>query len=195
MKKVHKILWIVLPVVILGTVVGLFWLRGQSGSTDAVPSFTVLSLYEKQAGVPEGELSVAPDFTVYDLEGNAWKLSDFQGKPVILNFWATWCGPCKEELPELQAAWEEYGNQIHFLIVDLADGKKDTVETASAYLADNGYTFPAYYDTALEAEQAYAINAVPVTYFIDAEGFFVAYQLGSMDQSLLQQGIDLLLND
>ncbi len=135
----------------------------------------------------------APDFTFYDLEGNAHKLSDFRGKPVVLNFWASWCGPCKMEMPDLENAWQEYGEQIHFLMVDQADGSQETVEKASAYIAQQGYTFPVYYDTDLEGAYAYSVTGIPVTYFIDAEGNFAAYWSGAMSAEILQQGIDLLL--
>ena len=65
------------------------------------------------------ELTKAFDFTVYDEEGNAVKLSDFEGKPVVLNFWASWCGPCKSEMPDFEEAYGEYGEEIQFLMVNI----------------------------------------------------------------------------
>ena len=141
----------------------------------------------------ETEPVLAPDFTVYDLEGNAWSLSDFRGKPVILNFWASWCGPCKMEMPEFEEAYGEYGDQIHFLLVNLTDGAQETVETASSFVAGEGYTFPIYYDTDMSAAMAYAVNAVPVTYFIDENGGPVAYISGATDLETLKIGIDMIL--
>ena len=75
-----------------------------------------------------------PDFTVYDEAGNPHKLSDFRGKPVILNFWASWCGPCKSEMPDFQKSFEANGEKIHFLMVNCTDGSQETVETASDFL-------------------------------------------------------------
>ena len=139
------------------------------------------------------QASAAPDFTVYDLDGNAHKLSDFRGKPVILNFWASWCGPCKMEMPDLEKAYQEYGDQIQFMLVDLTDGSQETVEKASAFIKEQGYTFPVFYDTTMEGAYAYGVSGIPVTYFINAEGVFVAYYQGAMTADILQQGMDMLL--
>ena len=141
----------------------------------------------------EAEASAAPDFTVYDLDGNTHRLSDFQGKPVILNFWASWCGPCKMEMPDLEKAYQEYGDRIQFMLVDLTDGSQETVEKASAFIKEQGYTFPVFYDTAMEGAYAYGVSGIPVTYFINSEGVFVAYYQGAMSADILQQGIDMLL--
>ena len=137
--------------------------------------------------------SAAPDCTFYDLGGNAHTLSEFAGKPVILNFWASWCGPCKSEMPDLEAAYKEYGEEIHFILVNLTDGKSETVESASGYIAGQGYTFPVYYDTDMSGALAYQVTSIPITYFIDAEGNVVAYASGMMSAARLQNGIDLLL--
>ena len=141
----------------------------------------------------EEQPSLAPDFTVYDLEGNAHKLSDFQGKPVLLNFWASWCGPCQMEMPDFQDFYEKFGEEVHFVIVNLTDGQQETVESASAFIAEKGYTFPVYYDTDIDAAMKYGVSAVPVSYFIDAAGRFVAWAQGAMSADMLQQGMDMLL--
>ena len=135
----------------------------------------------------------APDFTVYDVQGQAWQLSDFRGKPVILNFWATWCGYCQAEMPDFEEKYQQYGDQIHFLMVDVTDGEQETVEKASAFIAERGFTFPVYYDTELQAASAYNTSGLPVTYFLDAEGYFVAWQQGMLTADTLQKGIDMVL--
>ena len=145
------------------------------------------------AAETEEKGSEAPDFTVYDLEGNAYKLSDFRGKPVLLNFWASWCGPCQMEMPDFQKFYETHGDKVNFVIVNLTDGQQETVESASAFIAEKGYTFPVYYDTDIDAAMKYGVSAVPVSYFIDAEGYFVAWAQGALSADMLQQGMDMVL--
>ena len=145
------------------------------------------------AAETEEKGSEAPDFTVYDLEGNPHKLSDFRGKPVLLNFWASWCGPCQMEMPDFQKFYETHGDKVNFVIVNLTDGQQETVESASAFIAEKGYTFPVYYDTDIDAAMKYGVSAVPVSYFIDDEGYFVAWAQGALSADMLQQGMDLLL--
>ena len=134
----------------------------------------------------------APDFTMLDMEGNEVTLASFFGKPIILNFWASWCGPCKSEMPDIQKFYEAYGEDIHFLIVNCTDGSRETVETAKAFLADTGYTFPVYFDTTSMGGYTYGASSIPLTYFIDAEGNLMAYYMGAMSESILQQGVDML---
>ena len=190
MERTYKILkliiWILLfAVIIVGASVLYNHLRGQMEPIGLATETT--------SSETQNAAKLAPDFTFYDIDGNAHKLSDFQGKPVILNFWASWCGPCKMEMPDIEKAWQEYGDEIHFLIVDLTDGSQETVEKASTYIAEQGYTFPVYFDTAMEGAYGYSVTGIPVTYFIDAEGNFVAYYQSAMSADILQQGIDMLL--
>ncbi len=135
---------------------------------------------------------LAPDFIVYDSDGNEVTLSDFLGKPVVLNFWASWCGPCKSEMPDFQEVYEEYGEEVQFLMVNLTDGRQETVESASKYIADNGYRFPVYYDSELIAAKEYVVNSVPRTYFIDAEGYLVDSVYSAITKEYLIRGIEKL---
>lgn len=140
----------------------------------------------------EEERTMAPDFTVYDLEGNAVKLSDFIGKPTIVNFWASWCGPCKMEMPDFDEKYQEIGEEIHFVMVNMTDGSQETVEIASTFVEESGYSFPVYYDTDMDAAMTYSVSSIPSTFFIDAEGYMVAWAQGMIDAETLQKGIDML---
>lgn len=141
----------------------------------------------------EEQRTLAPDFTVTDKEGNEVKLSDFIGKPVVLNFWASWCAPCKSEMPDFEEAYGKYKESIHFLMVNLTDGSQETIESASSYISEAGYTFPVYYDTQSQAAMTYQVYSVPTSYFIDAEGNLVAWAQGMINSEQLQKGIDILL--
>lgn len=134
-----------------------------------------------------------PNFTALDESGNEVELYDYLGKPVVLNFWATWCGYCVVEMPAFEEAYNTYGEEINFLMVNLTDGSTETVETASDYIAQQGYTFPILFDTGREAVYAYGVYSVPVTYFIDAEGNLVTGARGAMNKESLQSALEMLL--
>lgn len=157
-----------------------------------------ITLPEEETSAPTEQTQpdmTAPGFTVYDAEGNEVTLESLRGKPVVLNFWATWCGYCVMEMPDFQEAYEEFGDRIHFMMVNVTDGYQETQETAEAFVAGKGFTFPVYYDLELSAASAYGVNAMPVTFFIDADGMAVAYGQGALDAASLRKGIDMLLGE
>lgn len=196
MEKTYKLLKLLVLVLAFAVVIaGAYLLYNRLsgevslGGLASAPQSTQASGDETEPAPPQ-----APDFTVYDKDNNLVKLSDFRGKPVILNFWASWCGPCVSEMPEFQEFYDQYGEDIHFVLVNLTDGSQETVETASKFVSDQGYTFPIYFDKDLDAAAAYAVNAVPVSYFLDAEGYLVVWAQGALTGDMLQQGVDKLLN-
>ena len=133
----------------------------------------------------------APDFTVYDEAGNEVRLSDYLGKPVVVNFWASWCGPCRMEMPEFQEKHLELGGEVQFLMINMTGGR-ETVETARDFIAGQGYTFPVLYDTEGDAAVTYGAYALPTTYFIDAEGYAIAQARGAINSETLQAGIAMI---
>lgn len=133
----------------------------------------------------------APDFTVLDYEGNEVKLSDYKGKPVVLNFWATWCYYCKEEMPDFNVAYEKYPD-VQFLMVNATDGVQETVSTAKKYVEDEAFTFPVFFDTEGDAVNAYYVSGFPSTYFINAKGELVTYANGMLDLETLEKGIEYI---
>lgn len=136
----------------------------------------------------------AMDFTVYAQDGEPVNLSDFYGKPIVVNFWATWCGPCKSELPAFEKLYNEYGNEITFMMVNLTDGAQETVSGVSDFVTDNGFHFPVYFDTDVDAAMTYSVYSIPATLFIDADGNIVASQLGAMSEDMLRSYIKTLID-
>ena len=141
----------------------------------------------------ESETDPAPDFTVYDAEENEVHLSDFRGTPVVLNFWASWCGPCASEMPDLNEAYLNYGDAVQFLMVDLADGYQETPEAAQKFIAQNGYEFPVFFDTTGSAAYAYLVMSIPATYFIDENGVVASHAYGAMTADTLQRGLESII--
>lgn len=140
----------------------------------------------------EVEYVMAPDFTVYDAEGNEVKLSDFIGKPTVVNFWASWCGPCQIEMPDFDEMYKEFGEEVNFLMVNMTDGSRETADAAAEFVEDAGYAFPIYYDTKMNAAMTYGVNSLPSTYFIDAEGHAVTRAQGIINAEVLQYAIEMI---
>ena len=135
-----------------------------------------------------GTYHSAPNFTVYDSNNRQVKLTDFLGTPVVLNFWASWCGPCQSEMPEFQKAFETYGDSIQFLMVDVGEAMQD----GQAFISSTNYTFPVFFDVRSEAATAYRVSAIPATYFISAEGQIIDSYVGAIPESVLLAGIEAI---
>ena len=130
----------------------------------------------------------APNFAVLDADGDQHQLSDFFGKPIVINFWASWCGYCVQEMPDFEAAYAEHP-EVQFMMINVTDGQRETVENAKAFIEQKGYTFPVYYDTTLVAAMSYGASGLPMSFFIDKNGDVVAYASGMINADTLARGI------
>lgn len=144
-----------------------------------------------EAEAPPESAAPSRGVTVYDGDGNAVELSDPLEGPAILAFWTSWCPSCKNEMPVLNAAYEELREDVSFLMVDLA-AWRDTVEDASAYLQEQGFTFPVLYDIEGNCVSAYDIQSLPTTFFLDAGENIVSRVEGALMEQSLQENLALI---
>ena len=138
----------------------------------------------------EPSVTLEYDFTVVDGNGKSVKLSDYVGKPVVLNFWASWCGPCKSEMPEFQQVFAQMGEQVQFLMVNAT--VSDTMADAKSFISQYGYTFPVVFDTRGEALYTYGVDAFPTTFFLDKTGTVAGYVVGAISKETLLKGIGMI---
>ncbi|MGI6742316.1 MAG: TlpA family protein disulfide reductase [Eubacteriales bacterium] len=193
MKKKIILLLMVLAV----AVSGLLYSCGDKPNESIDPDATVEQGESSPGNIENNAGDVvantAPDFTVKDSDNSDVKLSDKFGKPIIVNMWATWCGPCISELPAFNKLAENYKDDITFMMVNLTDGSYDTVDAVKEFAVKNGYTFPVYFDTEGNASNAYSVFSIPLTIFIDENGNVKEKHTGSMSEEVLQGYIDNLL--
>lgn len=144
-----------------------------SGETPSIP----------QVGLQQDDL--APDFTLSLIDGEEVSLSDLQGKKVILNFWATWCPPCRAEMPDMQRFYEQAaGEDVEILAVNLTESEKSR-EDIAAFLDEFGITFPIPLDEESEVAATYYAYAIPTTYFIDTTGTIQGKIIGPMNYDFM----------
>ncbi|GAB3796829.1 TlpA disulfide reductase family protein [Virgibacillus kimchii] len=143
---------------------------------------------EEAAGIEPGE--TAPDFELESLDGDKVKLSELRGKKVILNFWATWCGPCREEMPEMQEFYDNNDN-VEILAVNLLETETDE-SNVEEYIDEFGYTYPVLLDRNSEVSDAYkGAVAVPTTYFIGTDGVIQQpRKIGTMDYAFMEEMVN-----
>lgn len=189
MKKYGKL--IIIAIVSVALFIGAYFLYGVLKENYAPDLFSDKSPDTQTDDSETAAEQTAPDFTVLDENGNKVKLSDYFGKPVILNFWASWCYYCKEEMPDFNEAYHS-NTDIQFLMVNVTDGKQETISSAKKFIEDSGYDFPVFYDTELNAATAYGASGLPMTVFIGKDGKLVTYARGMLSAENLSKGIDLL---
>lgn len=124
----------------------------------------------------------APDFNFTYLNGEKASLSQLRGKPVLLNFWATWCPPCVGEMPHFNTVYPRYKDKINFLAISL----DDSMQEASAFMQQKGYSFPAGYGSVNDLAGKYDIQGIPTSLLLDAQGNIIAVKVGAMTETELE---------
>ena len=142
-----------------------------------------------QGPVEEGP---APDFTLTTFDGKTIRLSDLRGQVVVINFWASWCPPCREEAPYLERTWRKYKDKgVMFIGVDYLDTEKKALE----YLEEFDITYPNGPDIGTRIADAYRIKGVPETFFVDKQGNLRGVKIGPLRPPELDERIEALLNE
>ncbi|SFR13304.1 TlpA family protein disulfide reductase [Desulfoscipio geothermicus] len=120
-----------------------------------------------------------PDFFIIGENKGETTLSELKGKPVFINFWNTWCPPCRAEMPELDKLYREYGNDAEFIFINITS-QEESLADVTTFLSDNGYSIPVYLDRRGEVAGAYGIRGIPTTVVLDAQGEVVYAAAGQI---------------
>ncbi len=148
-----------------------------------------------QSIIAPQENFLAPDFNLTTLSGNNFSLSEFRGSPVILNFWASWCPPCRAEMPAFQQAFTEY-EDLGLIIAAVNATNQDSISEASAFVSENNLTFPVPLDKTGSVSRSYNLYSLPTTVFIDNQGVIRKIIIGGpIPTALIRVQVDKLFQD
>jgi peroxiredoxin len=132
--------------------------------------------------------AAAPDFTLQSLGGEMVRLSDFKGHPILINFWATWCGPCRLEMPAISARYEQYMPELIVLAVDFAENENQV----AAFTDELGLAFDPLLDPPGAVSDLYLVRHYPTSFFVDKEGVIQAVHIGFMTEDKLDELLGLI---
>lgn len=170
-----KFLLISIAAIVVGIASAFGWAYYQAGNLNEAAAETVNT--------------EAPDITVTAQDGRHIKLSSLRGKTVFVNFWATWCGPCMQEMPEMNALYPEYKDKIEFFTVSIDDARADYEK----YARESGFSFPMYWGDKNAIISAYGIQGIPASYIIDKYGTVIQSHIGGMKQKEMRAFLDKAL--
>ncbi|MBI4377647.1 MAG: TlpA family protein disulfide reductase [Nitrospinae bacterium] len=143
--------------------------------------FTIFFFYAMNIkGSLADEKFSAPDFTLMTLDNKKVALKDLRGKYVFLNFWATWCGPCKDEMPSMEKLYQRFKTRKNFEMLAISIDK-GSAETVNKYISGNRFTFTILLDTNNRVASEYSVTGIPTTYLIDPQGFIINKAIGARD--------------
>jgi peroxiredoxin len=134
--------------------------------------------------------SPAPDFTLQTVDGTPLRLSDLKGKPIFMNFWATWCVPCREEMPAMQELYEQYRDRG---LVILAVNMEEDQARVRRWIDQGGFTYTFVLDSEGQQLKRYNVNAAPTSYFIDRDGVIRDLKLGAISRAEMETKVEKLL--
>ena len=173
------------------------------GSADGTTGSTADGTADDEDDKEEEERALTPaplaDLELTDQYGNVHRLDDYKGRVVFLNFWATWCGPCRNEMPDIQKLYEEYsaqGEDAEVVILGVAGpgiGQEGSADEIASFMEENGYTYTVLMDESGEMFSQYGISAFPTTFMIDKDGNVYGYVPGQMTEDIMRSIIDQTL--
>jgi len=177
-----KYTWLAMGLLVVALIL-LLYLTNQNNTADVGLNKGGITPDSTSADVGVNKGDRAPDFTLADLDGNQVSLSDFRAKTVFLNFWATWCPPCRAEMPEMEAVYHEYKDKDVVMIgVDI----RETEGTVCKFVQENGYSWIFLLDTSGTVAADYEIKSIPSSFFLDKEGIIRAVRVGSMTKPAME---------
>lgn len=202
-----KVLFAVLSVVLIGLLVGAFFIYDGLYEDYTDSNFqmqTVDKDENKNDGTaPEPEQkheqedeqertdNMVPDVEFYDADGNAVMLSDFFDKPLVLNFWATWCGPCKSEMPGFDRLYDKYKDKVNFVMLNVSDSE----ESVADFIKENGFGFPVYFDKTQIASYTFGASSIPLTFVMYKGGEIYGYQMGVLPEEALEEALKTVITE
>lgn len=187
---------VLLGLVIVAAILGAFWYGIKSDGDNQQADKSPPTASNPKANVKSDESTWredrdelprqgfrAPNFSVKTLDGKTVDLAKNGGKPTVLNFWESWCGPCRIEMPYFQKAYEKYGDQVNFFMVN--GMLRDNMDNMKSYLESENYSFPIYVDETSQAPMMYEVLGIPKTVVIDAEGIIMYDVTGTVSEEQL----------
>ncbi len=140
------------------------------------------------------EKIAVPNFQFTDAEGNTVDFDDFKGKPIVMNFWGTWCPWCVEEMGDFNKLAGEYGDKVNFLFLDVPNGSDETPDKVKKYLSDNGYdNITSYYDSMTQGCYMFGLNSFPTTVYVDKDGYLFDAAIGLTNYDAVKEIVDSMI--